>query len=84
MYSIAGTVLTDTGDPLSKVTMTLSGDATVTTKTASDGSYSFTDLSNGISYTITPSKRPYTFTPPNAGVVINGADVTGVDFTGSR
>ena len=84
-YSISGRVTTDTGDPLSKVTMTLSGgDDPVTTKTASDGSYSFTDLCDGTSYTITPSKRPYTFIPPNAGAVISGADVTGVDFTGTR
>jgi hypothetical protein len=56
--SISGKVLADTNDdaigdsPLAGVTVTLGGDATATTTTASDGSYSFTGLAAG-NYTVT-------------------------------
>ncbi|MCI4398646.1 MAG: metallophosphoesterase, partial [Acidobacteria bacterium] len=51
-YSISGTV---SGAATSGVTMTLSGAASKTTTTASDGTYTFSGLANG-SYTVTPSK----------------------------
>jgi hypothetical protein len=37
-------------------------------------------LANG-SYTVTPSKSGFTFTPTNQPVTVNGANVTGVAFT---
>ena len=45
-----------------------------------NGNYSFTGLANG-SYTVTPSKTGYTFSPANQSVTVNGANVTAVNFT---
>jgi hypothetical protein len=76
-YSISGNVI---GDVQAGITLTLSGDNSATTTTDSSGNYSFTDLSNG-TYTITPEKSGYTFTPSSRMVIINGANQTGIDFT---
>ena len=81
-YSISGKVATSTGTGISGVTMNLSGAGTGTTTTDGSGNYSFTGLSNG-SYTVTPSKTDYTFTPTSRNVTISGANVTGQDFTGT-
>jgi len=76
-YSISGTV---SGAVASSVTMTLSGAASKTTATATDGTYSFTTLANG-SYIVTPSKSGYTFSPTRIPVTILGANQTGKNFT---
>ena len=81
-YSISGTV-TLSGSGLSDVTMTLSGSGSGTTTTDSSGNYSFTELSNG-TYTITPTKSGYTFTPTTLSVTISGANQTGKNFTASQ
>jgi Pectate lyase superfamily protein/Carboxypeptidase regulatory-like domain len=63
-HSISGRVL-DTGDaPVSGVVMTLSGSVTGTITTASDGSYSFTNIDSGSSCTVTASKINYLMSPP--------------------
>jgi hypothetical protein len=77
-YNISGTV-TYAGTGLGGVTMTLSGAATNTVTTDSNGNYSFTGLVNG-SYTVTPSLAGYIFTPNIYPVTIGDADVTGIDF----
>ena len=76
-YSISGTV---SGAVSSGVTMTLSGAASATTTTATDGTYTFSGLANG-TYTVTPSKSGYTFSPTSTSVTINGANQTGKNFT---
>jgi cytoskeletal protein CcmA (bactofilin family) len=78
-HSISGQV---TGDVKSGVTMTLSGSGSGNKITNFLGNYSFSGLSNG-TYTVTPSKSGYTFTPPSTAVEINNANVAGVDFTAS-
>ena len=78
-FTISGTVSSG-GAGLEGVTIDLSGAATNTTTTDSNGAYSFTGLSNG-SYTITPSSLVYSFDPASQAVTINGADITSVDFT---
>jgi len=78
-YSISGTV---SGATQSGVTMTLTGASSASTTTASDGTYSFAGLSAG-SYTITPSKTGYTFSPTTRTPTISSADITGQDFTAS-
>jgi hypothetical protein len=80
-YSISGTV-TSGGGPLAGVTMTLSGAATGTTTTDSNGNYTFSNLANG-NYTVTPSMTGYTFSPASRTVTISGANVTGQNFTGT-
>ena len=60
--------------------LTLSGAHGSTTSADTLGNYSFTGLTNG-SYTVTPSKTGDTFSPFNQPVTINGANMTGVNFT---
>jgi hypothetical protein len=54
-----------------------------TTTTSGDGSYSFTNVATGFSYTITPSANRYTFTPSSHTVLVNG-NVSALNFVGSR
>ncbi len=61
-------------------TVNLSGGRTASTTTDASGNYTFTGLLNG-SYTVTPVRALYTFTPSNRSVSVNGSDVTGVNFT---
>ncbi len=75
-YSISGTV-TLNGSGLSGVTVS-TGSASATTNTS--GNYTISGLANG-TYTVTPSKTGYTFSPANYSVTINGANVTGKNFT---
>src|SRR5204863_76748 len=42
--------------------------------------FTFTGLANG-SYTVTPSKTGFTFSPTSQPVTVNGANVTAVNFT---
>jgi hypothetical protein len=44
------------------------------------GNYSIPGLPNG-SYTITPSKPGFTFSPTSQNETVNGANITGVNFT---
>jgi len=77
-YSVSGTVIC-AGTVVSGVTISLTGAATKSTTTDSNGHYSFSGLANG-SYTITPSKTEYTFTPPNLSVTIKGGNIAGKNF----
>ncbi len=76
-YSISGTV---SGATASGVTMTLAGAGTGTQTTSTTGTYTFSGLVNG-SYTVTPSKAGYTFSPTSLAVTISGANQTGKNFT---
>jgi hypothetical protein len=73
-YSISGTV---SGSP---ATLTLSGAASGSTTTDSSGRYSFTGLANG-TYVVGPSQSGYIFNPVTASAVVNGAAITGLNFT---
>ena len=77
-WSISGTVSPVTSG--AGATLVLSGASSATTVADASGNYSFTGLANG-SYTVTPSKTGFTFTPGNHSVTINGANQTGVNFT---
>jgi O-glycosyl hydrolase len=46
------------------------------------GNYTFAGLANG-TYTVTPSKTGYTFTPTSRAVTLSGANRTGTNFTAS-
>src|SRR6185437_7438999 len=61
-------------------TLSLSGTATASATADASGNFTFTGLANG-SYTVTPSKTGFTFTPASAPITVNGANVTGVNFT---
>ena len=62
--------------------MTLSGAAARTTLADGAGTYLFADVPDG-SYSIAPSHAGTAFSPSAQGVVVNGADVGGVNFTAS-
>jgi hypothetical protein len=73
-YSISGTV---TG---SAATLTLAGSSTGSTTTNASGAYNFSGLANG-SYVVAPGHSGYSFTPSTASITVNGANVSGVNFT---
>jgi uncharacterized GH25 family protein len=81
-WVISGAIM-HRGSGLQNVIMTLSGDASMTTSTGEDGTYSFTNLSNG-TYIITPSKNRYKFWPPNWSITINDSDVSDQNFRGIK
>ncbi|MGH9967359.1 MAG: carboxypeptidase regulatory-like domain-containing protein [Pyrinomonadaceae bacterium] len=62
--SIAGSVIDDNAAEMQGVTITLSGSQSVATETDSNGQYHFTGLPTSGVYTITASKRHYTFASP--------------------
>ncbi len=76
-YTISGTI---NGTGGNGATVTLSGAASATVTADASGNYSFSNLVNG-SYTVTPSKAGFTFTPASQNVTVNSASVTGVNFS---
>ena len=73
-FTVSGTI-SGTGGNAATVTLT-SGTTTVATTTATTaGAYTFSSVANG-SYTVTPTKAGFTFTPANQAVTVNGANVT--------
>jgi len=66
-YSISGSAV------LQGVTINLSGGGSATTD--AHGVYTFSGLANG-SYTLTPSKTGFTFTPGSVTVAVSGANIT--------
>jgi hypothetical protein len=78
-YAISGEVYKSIGsDALANVTIALSGSATSSTATNSDGIFSVS-VANG-TYTATPSLSGYTFEPVSTVVVINASNVADVNF----
>jgi hypothetical protein len=79
--TLSGTI-TSGANGLSGVTVDLTGAAVASTTTDAQGKYSFAGLLDG-SYTVTPSKSGYSFTPSSIDKLVQGTNVTGVDFVGS-
>jgi hypothetical protein len=77
-WSISGTISPAANG--SGAIVTLSGAANAVVTADISGNYSFNGLSNG-SYTVTPSKTGFTFTPTNRAVTVSGANVSAVNFT---
>ncbi len=78
LHSISGAV-TLNGSPFSGVTVTLSGAATGTMTTGSGGAWSFPGLADG-SYSVTPSRTNYSFSPASLGFTLSGADSSANNF----
>lgn len=78
-YAISGTVTNSAGTGIAGVTV---GNGTVSATTSSTGAYTLSGLANG-TYTLTPSLSGYTFSPVSQSVTVNGASVTGRNFTGT-
>ncbi|MHC4120582.1 MAG: carboxypeptidase-like regulatory domain-containing protein [Planctomycetota bacterium] len=78
-YDITGTIDDSAASPLESITVVLSGDASDSTATAGDGTYSFT-VENG-SYTVTPTAPAgKEFGPSSINVTVSGGNQTGKDF----
>ncbi|HLZ92903.1 MAG TPA: carboxypeptidase regulatory-like domain-containing protein [Candidatus Acidoferrum sp.] len=77
-YGISGTVSPAASG--SGATVSLSGGGSGSATADANGNYAFSGLANG-SYTLTPTKNGFTFTPPNQTVTVNGANVTSINFT---
>ncbi len=72
-YTVTG-IIREGGSGLSGVSIRITGNSVdQTTITDSNGAYAFSGLANG-TYTITPSKSGYSFTPSSVQVTVNGAD----------
>lgn len=77
-YGVSGTV---SGGVQSGVLLSLSpGNASVVTDVT--GRYILSGLPDG-NYTVTPSRIGHIFTPASTAVAVTGADVVGINFTGT-
>lgn len=82
-YQISGAVRSRGGAGLSNVTVSLSSGDTPLANAVTDasGNYSFSNVTAGGDYTVTPSSASFTFTPASASFSSLGANQT-ADFTG--
>jgi len=81
-YSISG-IVTLNVNGLSGVNVTLSGYGPTIATTDSNGNYSFSAISNG-TYTITPAKAGYSFSPSYISTTIYGANLIAQNFSASQ
>ena len=77
VFTIAGSITPAASG--AGTTVALSGGSSASTVADANGNYSFTGLANG-SYTVTPSKAGYTFSPATQPITVNGANQT-ANFT---
>ena len=80
---INGYVRDVSSNAIAAVTMTLSGGDSRTTTTDTNGYYEFSLLTTSRTYTITPSKTGYVFSPASRTLTNVTSDQTGVNFVGS-
>ncbi|RRR73443.1 MAG: hypothetical protein EI684_08725 [Candidatus Viridilinea halotolerans] len=78
-YSVRGRITTNDGTALAGVTIS---DGTRTTTSDSNGNYTLSGLPAG-SYTLTPTRSGYTFSPTSRNVTVSG-NLTGQDFTATE
>ena len=78
--SISGTIAPATA--ATGATVALSGSGPQTTTADVNGNFTFASLSSG-TYTVTPTKTGYTFTPSSLTVSFNGSSVSGLSFSAS-
>ncbi|MFN8495673.1 MAG: Calx-beta domain-containing protein [Caldilineaceae bacterium] len=68
-FIISGQVTNNSGAALSGVTISATGPTNMSTTTDSGGNYTLSNLVAG-TYTVTPSKSSYTFSPPSRVVIV--------------
>jgi hypothetical protein len=80
-YSLSGTVTYNgVGRPGIPIVLSMSGTILETATTDANGNYAFPNLQNE-TYTITPSKTGYTFSPENRMVTVNSSGQNDMDFS---
>lgn len=77
-FTISGTITPAAN--ASGATVSLSGTTTATATVDASGNFTFPNIPTG-SYTATPSKSGFAFTPVSQQLSVLGANVTGVNFT---
>jgi hypothetical protein len=77
-WSLGGTI--SPAADASGATVALSGSASASAPVDLNGNYTFTALADG-TYTVTPVKAGFVFTPASQSVIINGANATGINFS---
>jgi len=70
--AVSGQITTPDGQPLSGVTVQLSGGESRKTITDSDGNYRFEEVHTDNFYTVTPSRVNYSFNPDNRSFSLSG------------
>jgi hypothetical protein len=80
-YRIFGRIATSNGTAIPNVNVTRSGSATPAV-TNSAGYFTFTGVPNG-TYTVTPNRSGYTFTPASKSATVSNADATPQNFIGT-
>lgn len=80
-FAIQGTIIPTTDG--SYATVRLGGVASATVSADDYGNYSFSNLAPG-SYTVTPSKAGFSFSPSSQSTTVNTANVTGLNFSASK
>ena len=81
-----GEVILESGPPILLETaqeLLLEGGTGGTVVADGSGNYTIAGLVNSL-YTLTPTLVGYMFTPASAGETVNGADITGVNFTAQQ
>ena len=79
-WSISGSIMPNASG--AGTVVTAMGPVTASATADANGNYTIAQLLNG-NYTVTPSKTGYEFIPPSQSVAVNGANVSGVNFSAS-
>ena len=79
-FSVSGKVKFADNNALAGATVTFTGTSSGTATTASDGTYSFTGVNNGV-YQVTAAKTGYVVTPAAISLTVSNTNLTGKDFT---
>jgi hypothetical protein len=74
-HAITGTIVDGDGHGLSGVTVTLAGALSALTTTNTNGDFTFANVPEGGSFTVTPDKEGFTFAPPRQSVPNISTDV---------
>jgi hypothetical protein len=77
-WTLSGTITGDGGG--ASVALRQGGSNIGSAVASGSGNYSFSNLANG-TYTVTPSKTGFTYSPASQTVTVNGANVTVPNFT---
>jgi len=80
LYTVSGAISPAPSGDGATVTLTQGTTTVATVTAASDGTFAFPSVTNG-TYTVTPAKAGFSFTPSSTTVTVNGANISSVNFT---